>query len=364
MTEPKSNGQTNRGGQLKAKRTTRAAIGGGAILVLLAVALLTTTLASARPSAEAGGAKYRIGEVFFQADPFQVALQKWAKRWAKQKNIDLLTCTQSSAESGINCVNNWVAQGVDGIIYAPLDPAAAVQPVRAAQAAGVPIIGVVIKPNAPAKLPFVAVNERKLTFQAGQRAGRQAKRFFPGQRLGVVALDLVNLPICKRDRMGGFIAGVKSIDRSARIYDIGAKGDRLDATNKTADLIQSGREFNIITGCTGEMIQGALAALKSAGRAKAVNKRPSTEYVFAIDGDKTQLQQLLDKSSPVMQSMGLTPREQALRQLNLVLEVIQKKIPLTSAKTVIAGAQLVSPNCKAVNAYLTTQYLQKALPCR
>jgi hypothetical protein len=62
--------------------------------------------------------------------------------------------------------------------------------------------------------------------------------------------------------------------------------------------------------------------------------------------------------------MGLTPREQAKRQLDLVLEVITKKIPLTSTKTVIAGAQLVSPNCKAVNAYLTTQYLQKALPCR
>jgi ribose transport system substrate-binding protein len=349
---------------LKVKRTTRAAAAGVAVLALLAVALLSTTIASARPSEEAGSARYKIGEVFFQADPFQVALQKWAKRWAKQLNVDLETCTQTTAETGINCVNNWVAQRVDGIIYAPLDPAAAVQPVRSAQAAGVPIIGVVIKPNAPARLPFIAVNERKLTFRAGVTAAKQAKRFFPGQKLGVVALDLVNLPICKRDRMGGFIAGVKSVDRSATVYDIGAKGDRLDATNKTADLIQSGRSFNIITGCTGEMIQGALAALKSAGRGKAVNKKPTSEYVFAIDGDKTQLQQLLDKSSPVMQSMGLTPREQAKRQLDLVLEVITKKIPLTSTKTVIAGAQLVSPNCKAVNAYLTTQYLQKALPCR
>ena len=32
--------------------------------------------------------------------------------------------------------------------------------------------------------------------------------------------------------MGGFIAGVKSIARDARIYDVGAKGDRLDATNR------------------------------------------------------------------------------------------------------------------------------------
>jgi ABC-type sugar transport system substrate-binding protein len=355
---------------MKAKRGTWTAVSGILVACALAGSLLIATAASARsdagaaPAAATGG-KIRIGEVFFQVDPFQVALEKHAKRWASRMNIDLIACNQKgSAEVGINCVNDWIAQRVDGIIYAPLDPAAAVRPVQSAQAAGIPIISVVIKPNAPARMPFVAVNERKLTFKAGQQAARQARRFFPGQQLGVLALDLLNLPICKRDRMGGFIAGVRSIQRNARIYDIGAKGDRLDATNKTADFIQSGRPFNIVTACTGEMIQGALAALKSAGRGKAANKRPTTEYVFAIDGDKVQLQQLLDRTSPVMQSMGLTPREQARRQLLLVMEVVRKKIPLTSSKTVIAGAQLVSPNCKAVNTYLTTQYLTKALPCR
>ena len=49
--------------------------------------------------------------------------------------------------------------------------------------------------------------------------------------------------------------------------------------------------------------------------------------MFAIDGDKQQLRQLLDKTSPVMQSMGLAPREQSLKQINLLLEVIEKKIP-------------------------------------
>jgi ribose transport system substrate-binding protein len=347
---------------MKSKRGIWAVVAGILAAAVLVASLLGATSASATPAKST--AKYKIGEVFFQADPFQVALEKWAKRWAKQKDIELVTCTQKTAETGINCVNDWVSQGLDGIIYAPMDPAAAVRPVQSAQAAKIPIIAVVIKPNAPAKMPFIAVNERKLTFQAGVRAATQAKQLFRGQELGVLALDLLNLPICKRDRMGGFIAGVKSVDRSAKIYDIGTKGDRLDATNKTADLIQSGRKFNIVTACTGEMVQGAIAALKAAGRGKAVGKKPLTEYIFAIDGDKTQLQQLLSKTSPVMQSMGLTPREQALRQLNLLLEVITKKIPLTSSKTVIAGAQLVNPNCKAVNAYLTTQYLAKALPCK
>ena len=334
-----------------------------AVLAVVFMGVAGASVATAGP--EAKTAKYKIGEVFYQTDPFQVALEKWAKRWAKQKDIELISCDQKAqAQLGINCVNDWIAQKLDGIIYAPADPAAAVKPVQDSQAAGIPIIAIVIKPNPPAKQPFLTAAERKQTFAAGQKAARDAKRFFPGQRLSVLALDLLNLPICKQSRMGGFISGVKSIARNARIYDIGAKGDRLDATNRTTDFLQSGREVNIVTACTGEMIQGALAALKSAGRGKAVNKRPLTEYVFAIDGDKQQLRQLLDPRSPVMQAMGLAPREQALKQINLLLEVIEKKIPLTSSKVVGSPGRLILPTCRSVNNYLTSEYLEKPLPCR
>lgn len=333
-------------------------------VAVITVACLGIAGASVAAAGSEATPRYRIGEVFYQTDPFQVALQKWAKRWAKQKNIELIACDQKGqAQLGINCVNDWIAQDLDGIIYAPADPAAAVKPVLDAQKAGIPIISIVIKPNPPAKAPFLTASERKQTFAAGQAAARAAKRFFPGQQLGVLALDLLNLPICKQSRMGGFIAGVKSVDRSAKIYDIGAKGDRLDATNKTADFIQSGREFNIVTACTGEMVQGALAALKSAGRGKAVGKRPTTEYIFAIDGDKQQLRQLLDRTSPVMAAMGLAPRSQSLKQIELLLQVIQKKLPLTSTKVVGTPGRLIAPTCTSVNTYLTTEYLEKRLPC-
>ena len=65
-----------------------------------------------------------------------------------------------------------------------------------------------------------------------------------------------------------------------------------------------------------------------------------------------------------MQAMGLAPREQALKQINLLLEVIEKKIPLTSSKVVGSPGRLILPTCKSVNNYLTTEYLEKPLPCR
>ena len=65
-----------------------------------------------------------------------------------------------------------------------------------------------------------------------------------------------------------------------------------------------------------------------------------------------------------MQAMGLAPREQSLKQINLLLEVIQKKIPMTSQKVVGSPGRLIASTCKSVNTYLTTEYLEKPLPCR
>jgi ABC-type sugar transport system substrate-binding protein len=335
-----------------------------ALLGLCAIALLVPLASSAGAAPAHRSATIKIGEVFYQYDPYQLALEKWMKKDAKAKGIDFVSCNgKAQAQVGIDCINDWVAQKVDAIAYHPADPAAAVGPVKAAQAAGIPIIGVAIRPNSPAKLPFADINERAQTFAAGVAAAKSAKKLFPGKTPSVLALDLVQLPICKTLRMGGFIAGVKSVDPKAKIYDVGVKGDRLDSTNVTADFVQSGREFNIITGCTGEIIQGALSALKSAGRGKAVNKKPVSEYVFAIDGDSVQLGQLLDKSSPVMQSMGLTPKDNAVKILGLLLQMVDKKVPITSTTTVKLTSFLVKPDCKAVNAYLTSQYLAKPLSC-
>ena len=65
---------------MKSKRGVWAAVSVTVLLGVVASFLLIATSASAKP--QHATAKYHIGEVFCQTDPFQVALQKWAKRWA------------------------------------------------------------------------------------------------------------------------------------------------------------------------------------------------------------------------------------------------------------------------------------------
>ena len=303
-----------------------------------------------------------IGEVFYSSDPYQVALKAWMEKAAEEQGFELETCIQDTKpQGGVECVRDWTTQKLDGIIYAPVDPAAAVAPTREAQQAGIPVVAVATKPNV--NLPFADTNEKDQTVAAGKAAAEKVKELFSGQPVSALVLDLPNLPICKERRMGGFIEGVKSVDPDATIIAVDGKGDRLSSRNVTADTIQSGKKFNIVTACTGEMIQGALSALKSAGRAKASGKKPATEYVFAIDGDKLQMEQLLDQKSPVMQVMGLTPKENSEKTIALLKEAIEKKIPIDSTKTVDLTSKLIDPDCAAVNEYLDVQYFAKPVPC-
>jgi ribose transport system substrate-binding protein len=311
-----------------------------------------------------GGEQLKFGEVFYSTDPYQVALEKWMKRYAKERNFELTTCNQDlKPEPGIDCVRNWVTQDYDGIIYAPVDPAAAVAPTKQAQSADIPVIAVATKPGPGVELPFADAMEKEQTIEAGKNAAEQAKKLFPGEPVSALVLDLPNLPICKERRMGGFIEGLKSVEPDAKIIAVDGKGDRAGARTVAADAIQSGDDFNVVTACTGEMIQGALSALKSAGRGKAADKKPETEYVFAIDGDRLQVEQLLDPTSPVMQVMGLTPKENAQKAIDLLMKAVNKKIAIDAPEVVGLPARLLEPDCEAANEYLQEEYFDEPVPC-
>lgn len=315
-------------------------------------------------SGAGGGERLKVGEVFYSTDPYQVALEKWMKRYAKERGFDFTSCNQDlKPEPGIDCVRNWVTQSYDGIIYAPVDPAAAVAPTKQAQSAGIPVIAVATKPGPGVELPFADAMEKEQTLEAGKNAAEQAKKLFPGEQVSALVLDLPNLPICKERRMGGFIEGLKSVAPDANVIAVDGKGDRAGARAVAADAIQSGKDFNVVTACTGEMIQGALSALTSAGRGKASGKKPESEYVFAIDGDRLQVEQLLDPSSPVMQVMGLVPRENAQKAIDLLMRAVNKEIAIDAAEVVPLPAQLLEPDCEAANKYLQEEYFDEPVNC-
>ena len=194
-------------------------------------------------------------------------------------------------------VSDFIAAGMDVILLQPVDPAAAVTPIQEAQAAGVPILTWGIKPDDSVTTPFVELNEYEATFEAGVEAATTAQELWPDDPLGMVLVDIPTLPLCHDLRVGGFRDGVLSVDPEAEIVaEVDGKGDQLTSTTVMEDVISSGKPFNLVIGCNGPMTLGALGALQAAGRGKAVDNVPVSEFVVSVDGSLPEVTELLDRS--------------------------------------------------------------------
>lgn len=346
-------------------RTVRRIVALGAVTATLAA---TPAIAStdSTPPPDTGGAPAAtrtVGIVLYSSDDYQVAYQSWLEQFGPEMGIDFLFCNQElDAEKGVACIDDMITNQVDGIVYHPTDPSAAIAPVESAIEAGIPIAMLVQRPG-DIITPFLDINEYDATFEAGAEAARVAQERWPDQPLRAVLLDIPQLDICAVRRMGGFEEGIKSIDPDAEVERLDGDGSREDSLNLMTDYIQSGAEFNIVSACTGEMLAGAMAALEADGRLTATDKQPDTEYVFAIDGNRTQLEQLLDPTSPVMRVMGLTPRDNAQKVLDLIIQMMDGDVAQDEDFVVDLGPAVIDPECDAVNTYLADQYLAEPLDC-
>jgi len=112
---------------------------------------------------------------------FWKAVHAGAVKGAKGAGVDIIwkgPLTESDREAQINLVQDFVAQGVDGICLAPLDSQALVPVVREAQAASIPTLIFDSGLDAPrSTISFVATDN----FHGGQLAGRELGRLLGGK---------------------------------------------------------------------------------------------------------------------------------------------------------------------------------------
>jgi len=110
------------------------------IPVLLCLALLTTGCAEEA----AGGARLRIAMVpKGTTHTFWNTVREGAERAARELDVELIwkgPLEENDRAQQIQVVQQFVSQGVDGLLLAPLDHRALVQPVRQAKAKGIPVL--------------------------------------------------------------------------------------------------------------------------------------------------------------------------------------------------------------------------------
>lgn len=341
------------------------ACGGGATETTTATADTTppdtseTTAASA-PSEEFTTEGLEIGQILYSSNPSQLAHARHVEEYAAEMGISVRTIDgQIDAQVQADAIADLIAAGVDGILFQPVDPAAAVGPIEQAQEAGIPIATWAIKPADEVTTPFLELNEYETAYEGGVNAAEFVIETF-GDTPKVVAIDIPTVPLCSELRVQGFVDGVLSVASDAEIVSRpDGGGDREGGTNVMEDIIQSGAEFNIVTACNGEMVLGALGALEAAGRGNATDKVPQTEYIYTIDGTPPEIDELLDPSSPVMETMALTPRDNGRKFLDILVRMMAGEIGMTEPYVEITQSQNLPPDCDVVTDVLVNEFFSE-----
>jgi ABC-type sugar transport system substrate-binding protein len=260
----------------------------------------------------------------------------------------------------LKAIDDLIAAGVDGIAYQPVEPAAAVPSVKAAQAAGIPLILIGAMPDPSAAVaPAALFNDYDTTFKAGQNAANWLKTNKPGEKAKLVIFDVMTLGYCRDGRMQGFIDGVTDV-MGADMVEIKFRDTvehkREVSLAKMEDLLTRDPDFNIFTACGADGVLGGIAALQAAGRAQAVNKVPQTEYIFSIDGTPSELELLFNPASALVETMTMTPKENGIVAKDLLRQVMTGELA-PDANTVLSMPGVLLPaSCEGAAAILQEQY--------
>jgi ABC-type sugar transport system substrate-binding protein len=275
--------------------------------------------------------------------------------YGQEIGVDIKTCN-SNAEvaTQLQCVSDMIASKVDAVVMQPIEPAAATSMVQQLQDAGIPVVTWAIGPVPGVTAPFVDLAEYDQAKEAGAKAATWVRENFNATPR-IVDLGVPNNTNCA-NRETGFIDGAKSADPSTVVVaQPNGKGLRLESAAAMADVINSGKEFNIVTGCNGESTLGGLQALREAGRGKAVDKKPVSEYMFSVDGTPDEIKELIDPTSPLMETLALTPYDNVRALLDTALKLQKGEIDNTHDELHLKDVALPT-DCDAVNVILQKQY--------
>ncbi len=323
--------------------------------------------ATAAPSAAAPSAANLAGKKVAWAlrgfDGYQQAQSASFKKAAEADGVQVdLVNAKDDVTAQAKAMDDWIAAGIDGLVLQPADPAAVAEPTKAARAAGIPLVYVGTLPNADTgapKAPFIPFQDMKdLTYEEGAVAAQWVIDTLH-QTPKLVIYDWVEIPVCHEERMVPFVDGVKSVAPDAQIVFWDTVPPNKDQTlAKMEDQLQRDPDFNIFTGCGGDLILGGIAGLQAAGRAQAVNKVPKTEWIMTIDGTPEEINLLLDPTTSIVATIAQRPYENGITIWESLKKVMLGEVPLDGDVSVNTGSEIMTGDwgCPKISQFYEKQY--------
>lgn len=341
------------------------------LLALVAGAMMATAIApgawasQADPSDAAGAGECpaaaqalsgkTVGVIYLiESHPYYQAHKKWTEDIAARCGITLKQ-VDGKADAAVmtSAMEQFIAEAVDGIIFALLDPAAADPVINDALAAGIPVVTFAIKQGANSHVPFVGIPEGVATEAAGKEAATRFHAAFGADtpaRLIIVDCPAV-APVVERS--DGFVKGFTAIDQNAQVIArIDGGCVREQAVSAMEDAIQAHPDVNVVYGGNGDNSLGALAALEGANLGT-----PDKVFLVSHDGSEPEILKLVDPNSALKLSVANRPRELSQATVETLGEVVSGARAKDQDSNVLVEAAVLSPDDLAVlQDFLTSEY--------
>jgi len=284
-----------------------------------------------------GGQEILLGKIpITLAHGYHQSDVKWAQMYAEEKYGVSVRVIDGEIDSDItmNAVEDFIAQGVNGIMLHSFDPVVMDQMVSAAHAEEIPIITFYIAPETKTA-PHVQIDEAATSFEMGVKAAAKWSEFHPEQPIKVGMISYLNMESVLAIRSMPFLEGVKSVAPDAELVSqLDGAGSAELSMAAAQDMLQAHPEVNIIYGANADHCLGALAAFESAGRGKAVNGIPQTEIFVGTDATEAELLKVFDPSSALKITQGLQPKVNAMAKVDLIMSAVNGDIPFDEWKNV------------------------------
>ncbi|WP_324651123.1 substrate-binding domain-containing protein [Georgenia sp. H159] len=202
-----------------------------------------------------------------EENPYWVSMKDVAQATADDIDVELTTATglsDTDVASQEAALADMVAQGVDGILIAPTDPAALLPAIEEARDAGVLVIALDTPVDPPEAVDaFFATDNEAAGRSIGEYAAAKAEDL--GLEPQVAMLNLAEGISSGELRRTGFLEGFGlTEDDPAIVASVDTQGDRDDAAVRMTQVLAEHPDVNVIYTVNEPAALGALAALNAA----------------------------------------------------------------------------------------------------
>ena len=270
----------------------------------------------------------------------------------KGTNVEILwkgPAREDDRNAQIDVVQTFISQKVDGIVLAPLDSQALVQPVADAAKQKIPVVVIDSGLNSTDYASFVATDNKK----GGLLAGQQLAKVMGGKGK-VIMIRYQQGSASTEQREAGFLEAMKAAPGISLISSDQYAGPTVDTAYKSSQNVLSrfGTQANGIFMANESSTRGMRLALKDAGllgKVKFVGFDSSDDLIDALK--KNQLQGLVVQNPFKMGYLSLLTAVSAIKN-----EKFEKSID--TGVTLVTPENMSTPEMQTLLSPPIDQYLK------